>query len=113
MCFRKDLQSAGEAGSFGREQFYTAAVWFLRRQPERILLVLCNAAGKPTEIGTVMDAEPTAILENLRSFVQPDMLCHIACLGRNEELAVLQKNFMGIRLGMVLSLTERWEPVWI
>ena len=95
-----------------RMQFYTAAVWFLRRYPERILLVLCDSMGKPEEIGTIENAEPAEILDTLRCFLRPGMLCHIACIGRDEELARLRKCSTGARMGMFLSLSVQWVPAW-
>lgn len=109
-CFRRVLM---QSECMDRTQFYTAAVWFLRRYPERILLVICDPAGRPEEIGTIGEAEPAEILENLRHCLDPDMLCHLACTGREEELARLRKCRTGVRVGMFLSLTPRWVPAWI
>jgi len=108
-CFRDKLMQSGHLDKW---QLYTAAVWFLRRYPERILLVVCDPHGKPEEIGTFGETEPAVLLENLRCFVQPDMLCHIACTGREEELARLRKCRTGVRMGMFLSLSEQWVPTW-
>lgn len=109
-CF---LDRMMQSGNLDRWQLYTAAVWFLRRYPARILLVVCDSRGKPEEIGTFGAVELTEMLDNLRCFVQPDMLCHIACVGREEELATLRKQGKGVRQGMFLSLSEQWVPVWV
>lgn len=112
-CFRHVLiPSDGESVPLDKWQFYTAAVWFLRRYPDRILLVVCDPWGKPQEIGIIGEAEPAEILENLRFYVHPDMLCFIACAGKEEELARLRKCQTGVRTGMFLSLSEKWVPVW-
>lgn len=94
-------------------QFYTAAVWFLRRYPDRVLLVVCNSAGRTEEVGLVGEAAPAEILKILRTLLQPDMLCHMACVGGAEALAGLRKDVQGGRMGMILSLTEGWVPVWL
>lgn len=112
-CFRHVLMpSDGESAPLDKWQLYTAAVWFLRRYPDRILLVVCDPVGKPAEIGIIGEAEPAEILENLRFYVYPDMLCHIACIGRAEELARLRKCRTGVRMGMFLALSEKWVPAW-
>ena len=108
-CFRHVLT---ESAQLDKWQLYTAAVWFLRRYPDRILLMVCDSVGKPAEIGIIGEAEPAEILENLRFYVHPDMLCHIACIGRAEELARLRKCRTGVRMGMFLSLSDKWVPAW-
>lgn len=107
--FQKSLMNLP---SMGRSPFYTAAVRVLRHSPERIFLLLCTPGGRPLEAGSIGKTEPAEILESLRRYTEPGMLCHMACMGRETELADLRKSTAGVRLGMLLSLNAQWVPQW-
>lgn len=96
----------------GRYPFYTAAVRVLRHSPERIFLLLCTPEGRPLEAATIGETEPAEILKPLRRYAEPGMLCHMACVGREAELAEVRKSATGIRLGLLLSLNAQWVPQW-
>ncbi|MBQ8402420.1 MAG: hypothetical protein IJX14_10895, partial [Clostridia bacterium] len=119
-CFLKTILPADDAKPIcpDRSQFYRAAVWFLRRYPEHILLLVCSETGEPEEVGIIGDAAFSALGTALHTAISGTSAagkkyCHLACIGRREEMTALRQDECGALLGMLLSVTSRWEPVWL
>jgi len=111
---QKELQDILLQGDTAdRGQLYTAAVWFLRRYPDQVLLVVCDRKGKPEDIGTVMCSDLRSLTEMLLSLAEEDAICHIAGMHCEEPMGSLRHGDTNGRLGLLLSLTDRWIPTWL
>ncbi len=98
------------AGSMDRSQFFTAAIWYLRRYPERVLLMITDAENHLLASTLSAKTEFTAALARHMSALEPGQFCHLAmrsALDIHTDLPAYAQ------LGMVLVLDDHWQGKWL
>ena len=96
----------------GKSQFYTAAVWNLRRNPAGIFVMICRN-GVFQEMETVTDASPASVFRALQPELTDMEEYHMAFMGREEDACFLREPDGKNRPGMLLLLSPRWTPQWL
>ncbi len=98
------------AHKFGKSQLHTAALWYLRRFPDRVLLVITDAEDRLVTRELPDKTEFADTFARCMSQLEPGQFCHLAmcsALGIHTDLPEDD------RVGMILILNERWQIQWV
>ncbi len=98
--------AAALSGKVSESQLYTTALWYLRRNPNLVYLVVTDGEGMFVGLHLL---SPEA-LSGFLSALTPEVVCHAAFCGRIRDRAEL---IPGEQLGMVLVFDEKWQGTWL